>query len=267
MNEIVQSILPYIEALSISIARVLSAFLLIPMFSFKQLKGLPRYAVVVAVALPISVTLIEPLEQRNFGMILLGFIILKEAVIGFLLGFLLALPFMLFQSVGVMIDNQRGALSGGYFAPGVGPDSSMLADLMSKVMVILLIVTGTFPALFSVLIESYLLWPPTEWMPTMADSGYQVHIDSVAGMLYKFVLYAGPIILVLLLIEAGFSILGTYSPQLQVYFMSMPAKSLIAVLILVMYSDTLWQLGGEELENYYNLVLELPKIFIPISTP
>lgn len=267
MEELVHTVLPYVTAISVSIARVLTALMLVPLFSMKLIKGLPRYAVIMAIALPISVTLIDPLEQRSFGLILLGFIMLKEAVLGFVLGFLLAMPFWLFQSVGVMIDNQRGALSGGYFAPGVGPDSSMLADLMSKVLVILLISIGAFPAMFSVLIESYILWPPLEWMPVMADSGYEFLIDSMMRMLYKFVLYAGPVILILLLIEAGFAILGTYSPQLQVYFMSMPAKSLVAVLILVLYSDTLWHVGGEELMRYYDLVLELPKIFIPVSTP
>ena len=135
MEAMVQDVMPYIVAMFVSMARVLAAFLLVPLFSLKLVKGLPRYAVVIAIALPISVTLVEPLEQRNFGLILLGFILLKETVLGFILGFLLALPFALFQSIGVMIDNQRGALSGGYFSAGAGPDSSMLAEVMIKVLV------------------------------------------------------------------------------------------------------------------------------------
>ena len=261
-EDIVQSIFPYITAIVVSMARIVGALFLIPLFSFKVIRGLPRYAVVIAVALPVSVTLVDPLQNRSFNLLLLGFIIFKEVIIGFVIGFLLTLPFLLFQSIGVMIDNQRGALSGGYFSPGVGPDSSMLAELMSKVLVIFLIYVGAFPAMFSVIIESYLLWEPLDWMPSMADSGYEFLISSVQQMLYNFVLYAGPVILVLLLIEAGFAILGTYSPQLQVYFMAMPMKSLIGLFMLVMYSDTLWHVGGKELMKYYDLLLELSKIFL-----
>lgn len=256
----------YLLALALSIARIMAALFILPMFSFKVLRGMPRYAICIAVALPVSVTLVGPMElQGNTG--LLGLMIAKEILIGFILGFLLTLPFWMFQSIGVWIDNQRGALSGGYYAPGVGPDSSMLAEALNRVLVILFITTGAFPAMFGVLVESYLLWPPLQWMPPLADSGYEFIINKFGSMLYGVMMYAGPILLSLLLIEAGFAILGTYSPQLQVYFMAMPVKGLVALIVLIVYSDTLWHLGGIEFSKYYDLLSELPELFVPYSDP
>ena len=266
MQELVHSIFPYVTSIMLAIVRVLATMFLIPIFSFKTIRGLPRYAVAMAVSLPVSVTLVEPLQQANFHFFMLFFIMLKEAVIGFIIGFLMTLPFWMYQSIGAMIDNQRGALSGGYFNPGAGPDSSMLSDVLSRALGILLIAIGAFPALFNVILESYVLWPPLEWMPQIVDSAHEFVIASFQDMLYKFTLYAGPVILILLLIESGFAILGTYSPQLQVYFMAMPVKSIIGTLILVLYFDTLWYVGGEELIRYYDLLLELTNVFIPKST-
>lgn len=257
--------MPFITALSVSIPRILVALFLVPLFSIKLLQGMPRYAIVIAVALPVAMSLVGEVEQRKLGIILLGIILLKEAMVGFIIGFLLAMPFWLFQSVGVMIDNQRGALSGGYFNPGAGPDSSMMADILSKVMVILLITMGAFPALFNVLIETYSLWPALDWTPQFAIEGTDVLISKFGDLVYKFVLYSGPIILVLLLIEAGFAILGAYCPQLQVYFMAMPAKSLVALIVLVMYCSTLWYLAGADLMEYHDLKHQLPQIFVPVS--
>ena len=265
MQDLVELIMPFITAVAVSLPRILVALFLIPVFSLKLLKGMLRYAIVIAVALPVGASLVGEVEQQNFNPVLLGVIMLKEAMVGFVIGYLMAMPFWIFQSVGVMIDNQRGALSGGYFNPGAGPDSSMMADLLVKVLVMLLISMGAFPALFSVLMETYTLWPVLDWTPEFSTGGMDVLIAKFGQLTYKFVLYSGPIILVLLLIEAGFAILGAYTPQLQVYFMAMPAKSLAALIVLVMYCGTLWYLGGNDLLEYHDLRVQLPQIFIPVT--
>ncbi len=264
MNDIVQLIMPYGIAMSVSLPRILAALFLIPLFSIKMLKGMLRYAIVIAIAIPVAISLVDDVQERNFGVLVLVFISMKEAMVGFIIGFLLAMPFWIFQSVGVMIDNQRGALSGGYFSPDAGPDSSMLADVFTKVLVILLISMGAFPALFGVVIETYLLWPVLEWTPQFSVDGMEVLISKFGMLVYKFLLYSGPVVLVLLLIEAGFAILGAYCPQLQVYFMAMPGKSLGALLVLSLYFSTLWHLGGAELMEYHDLKSQLPTIFVPI---
>ena len=265
MFDIVELIMPYITALAVSMPRILVALFLVPLFSIQLLKGMLRYAIILAIALPVSVAQVSSIQNSQLDPLLLGFIMLKEAMVGFVIGFLLAIPFWIFQSVGVMIDNQRGALSGGYFAPGVGPDSSMMADLLVKVMVMLLITMGAFPALFSVLWETYTLWPILEWTPEFSLTGADFLIKKFGDLVYKFVLYSGPIVLVLLLIEAGFAILGAYTPQLQVYFMAMPAKSLVALIVFLMYCGNLWHIAGQDLLEYHDLKFQLPQIFKPIN--
>lgn len=265
MEDTVELIMPFITAVAVSLPRILVALFLVPLFSLKLLKGMLRYSIVIAIALPVGASLVTEVGQRDLNPLMLGIIMLKESMVGFVIGYLLAMPFWIFQSVGVMIDNQRGALSGGYFNPGAGPDSSMMADLLVKVLVMLLITMGAFPALFSVLIETYTLWPVLDWTPQFSVDGMDVLIQKFGQLVYKFVLYSGPIVLVLLLIEAGFAILGTYCPQLQVYFMAMPAKSLVALMVLVMYCGTLWYLGGADLLEYHDLRVQLPQIFIPVT--
>lgn len=265
MIEIVELIMPYITALAVSMPRILVALFLVPLFSVQLFKGMLRYAIIVALAIPVAVSLTSEIENSQLNALLLGFIMLKESMVGFIIGFLLAIPFWIFQSIGVMIDNQRGALSGGYFAPGVGPDSSMMADILVKVVVILLISMGAFPALFNVLWETYTLWPVLEWTPEFSQEGVNVLIEKFGELVYKFVLYSGPIILVLLLIEAGFAILGAYTPQLQVYFMAMPAKSLVALIVFLLYAGNLWHIAGGDFLEYHDLKYLLPKIFVPFN--
>jgi type III secretion protein T len=253
--------------IGICIPRTMLAITFIPLFSFSEIKGGLKTAIVIAVSLPISVSTVINIDLNQFNYASIPLLIIKESMIGFLIGYLMAIPFWIFQSVGAMIDNQRGALSAGYNNPASGPDASMLGDLLNKVVVLLFMEFGLFAVMFTVIIESYSIWKPLEAMPAFYPNSYEYFIDKFNGLATKFVLYAGPVILVLLLVEAAFAILGTYSPQLQVYFMAMPAKALFAILILFLYFSHLSEFIVKEGEFYHDLKKELKIIFIKPKPP
>jgi type III secretion protein T len=253
--------------IGICIPRTMLALTFIPLFSFSEIKGGLKIAIVIAVTLPISVSTMVAIDLTHFNYVSLPFLIIKETMIGFLIGYLMAIPFWIFQSVGAMIDNQRGALSAGYNNPASGPDASMLGDLLNKVVVLLFMEFGLFAVMFTVIIESYSVWKPLDSMPAFYPNSYEYFIGKFSGLAEKFVLYAGPVVLVLLLVEAAFAILGTYSPQLQVYFMAMPAKALFAILILCLYFSNLSEFIVKEGELYHDLKKELKIIFVKPKPP
>lgn len=263
MLAFVDIIQPFFVALAVAIPRLLAALFLVPIFSIKLMKGMVRYSIVIALALPVAFPLMQEIQLRDIGLLSLAFIMLKEALIGFVIGFFLAMPFWIFKSVGVMIDQQRGALSGEYFNPSGEHDDSMLGSALVNSLGMVLIALGYFPGFFSVVIETYQLWPTLDWSPKIADGAIDIFIEHIALFAYKFVLYAGPIVLILLLVEGAFAVLGAYAPQLQVYFIAMPAKALAALAVLVVYAGTLWHLGASEFMEYQNLKMLLPGIFRP----
>ena len=56
------------------------------------------------------------------------------------------------------------------------------------------------------------------------------------------VLYAAPFIALLLIVEFAIALLSLYSPQLQVFVLSMPAKSLAGLCFLIIYLPQLQDL-------------------------
>ncbi len=73
-----------------------------------------------ALALFIAPGIKEQIDVLEPTMMALAGLVLKELMIGTLLGLLLALPFWLYESVGALFDNQRGALMGGQINPSWG---------------------------------------------------------------------------------------------------------------------------------------------------
>lgn len=252
----------WIVGFVLSIVRILVILLFVPLFEFKQVKAiLIKVAISFGLGLPVFVAINEQLYEKELPFSFLSLVILKEVAIGLVIGYIVAIPFWIFQSTGALIDNQRGALSAGYHNPASGPDASMLGDLFKKLVVLVMLYAGIFPELFKFIYFSHQLWPALDKMPAFHHMAWFEIVQFFNLMIKQFVLYAGPVVLILLLVEAAFAILGAYSPQLQVYFMAMPAKSLMALFIVVLYLSHL--LGAMEMEAsyYFDLINIFNKIF------
>ncbi len=248
MGMLISETLGFVLAFILMLPRMLIAFLFIPLFSFSQIPKVLRTAIVIGIVLPISTLISSQLDVASVQRVYFVYLIVKEAAIGLIIGLVMATPFWVFQSMGALIDNQRGALAAGYLNPASGPDASMLGDLLSKALVIYFIEFGVFALIISISLDTFSVWLPTELLPEFSSDGGSIMASIFNSIAVKFMLYAGPVVLILLLIEAAFAIMGAYSPQMQVYFMAMPAKSLVALMILYVYLNFIDVLVAREVE-------------------
>lgn len=245
-------------ALTIGMARLYPCLFLIPAFAFTELKGMLRHAIVLALSLMAMPGIRHVLQGQQLDWLDLTALMIKESAIGLLLGVLLAMPFWLFEAIGCLFDNQRGALIGGQINPALGDNTSELGHMLKQVMILLMVMGGGYASLTQIMWDSYLVWPATQWAPLTGAEGFEVFLTLVASTLRYMVLYAAPLVGLLLLIEFGMAILSLYSPQLQVSTLAMPAKSLIGLLFLVIYLPMLMSLGEGRLAELSDMRHLLP---------
>ena len=227
--------LEYLPSLVIGMARIYPCGILVAAFCFQHIRGMPRHTLVMVLALMPAPGIYAALAGQDYSAILLGALVLKEVALGVLLGVLLAMPFWMFESVGALLDNQRGALAGGQLNPSLGPDATPIGHLFKQLAIFLLMVSLGLGTLTQVIWDSYLIWPPTAWFPLPAANGMSVFIDLLGDTFTHMLLYAAPFIAVLLLLEFGIALLGVYSQQLQVSTLAPPVKSLAGIGFLLLY--------------------------------
>lgn len=227
--------LEFLPSLLISMARIYPCMFLVPAFCFQHVRGMTRHTVVMVVALFPTPGIHAALMGKDYSALMLGGLVFKEMALGFLLGVLLFMPFWMVESVGALLDNQRGALAGGQLNPSLGPDATPVGHLFKQLAIFLLMVSLGLGALTQVIWDSYLIWPPTVWFPLPAANGFSVFIGLLGDTFMHMMLYAAPFIAVLLLLEFGIALLGVYSQQLQVSTLAPPVKSLAGIGILLLY--------------------------------
>ncbi|UOB24759.1 type III secretion system export apparatus subunit SctT [Pseudomonas orientalis] len=232
----------FLPSLLIAMARIYPCAFLVPAFCFQHLKGMTRHIIVVVLAMIPAPGIYAALKGQEYSDLMISGLVFKEAALGLLLGTLLLMPFWMFESVGALLDNQRGALAGGQLNPSLGPDATPVGHLFKQLVIFLLVEVLGLAALTQIIWDSYLVWPPTAWLPLAAVNGFAVFLGLLNDTLTHMMLYAAPFIAVLLLLEFGIALLGLYAQQLQVSTLAPPGKSLLGLIILILYFPLLQDL-------------------------
>lgn len=219
-------------------ARLMPLFLMLPLMNRSMVPRTISLGLVAGLGLLVVPTL-PAVDQLPVGAPLL-WLLLKEAVVGLVLGFLAAIPFWVFDVMGFVIDNQRGASMAATVNPLTGHDSSPLGMLFSFAFLTFFFVAGGFQVLLSMVYESYRLWPPLSFWPQPTDDLAQLLMSQINRLMLLGLLLAAPAMVAMLLSEVGLALVSRFAPQLQVFFLAMPVKSGVALFVLIIYVPTLF---------------------------
>ena len=238
--------MPYIEfhrwilAAVLAMARIGGAFAICPALTESMVPGVARRAAVLGlscVAIPFIKTGMPPGEPNMW---LFGLLALKEALIGWLIGFFTAIPFWVAENIGNFIDNQRGATMGEVYSPLSGMQDSTTGIFFTQLVSTVFFVSGAVLLMLGALYKSYALWPvfPADagqhFVSFTPNAPVQV-LGTLDGMLKTTVVIAAPVIIVMFLATIGLGLVNRTAPQLNVFFLSMPVKSALGIAMLIVY--------------------------------
>ena len=228
--------------------RLLAVLMILPVFSGQILTGITRAGIAVSLTLFIYPIVASGAPQiEELGAVVAGAILLKELVIGLLIGFSVAAIFWAIESVGFVIDNQRGASMASSMDPMTGTQTSPLGVLFTQAFIALFFVGGGFLALLGALYESYLFWPVFSYYPNLNLAGADHFLGVLDMVVMLTVLLAAPVALAMFLSEYGLGLISRFAPQLNVFFLAMPVKSAVGMLFLVFYLGVVLRFFGDEM--------------------
>ncbi|WP_281557437.1 type III secretion system export apparatus subunit SctT [Thalassomonas sp. RHCl1] len=220
--------------------RILAAFAILPFFSKAMLGGrLTRNGVAFSLSLLVLPLVMGQKAQADLTGFFAVFVIFKEIFIGLLLGFLATVPFWAVESVGLLIDNQRGASMASAMNPMSGSQASPLGIILVQVCVTLFFVGGSFLLFLGAVYNSFAVWPIFEMIPRIKLDNARFFLEQLDYIFSFMVLFAGPVVIAMFFAEFGLGLISRFAPQLNVFFLAMPVKSAVAVLVLIIYMQLL----------------------------
>jgi len=247
-------------AYGLGLPRLMACFAVLPIFSRQVLGGtLFRNGLVMSLGLfifPITAAHIEPGSALIEAQTII-FIMFKEAILGLFIGFIAAIPFWAIEASGFFIDNQRGATLASTINPALGSQTTPTGILLTQALITLFFVGGSMLGFMAMLFQSFITWPVVTFFPGFNQSFAYFFYGQMALMLTLCVLMAAPVIIAMFIAEFGLALISRFAPQLNVFILALPIKSVIASAILVVYAGTLLTHFDRELIKLINIPLTL----------
>lgn len=221
----------------LSLPRIALAFLFLPFLSRAVMGGIvTRNGVTASLALFLFPIVVDDFPAKeDWETFSITVLLIKEAIIGLMLGLCIAVLFWAIEAVGFFIDNQRGSTMASSMNPMSGEQTSTLGILLSQAMTTVFFVSGLFLVFMASIYTSYQMWPLFSYYPTFGPGLVTFFLNQMDLFMYLTVVMASPVIIAMFFAEFSLAMVGRFAPQMDVFFLSLPIKSAIAMAMLSIY--------------------------------
>lgn len=260
--EVSQSPQTFLVLVGLGFARMVSFFSIVPFFGGQAVPGRVKVATAMAIVIILYPSLAAALpenQQLNFGPV--GFIALlaKEVFVGFTLGFIAMLIFEAIQVAGRIVDFQRGSTMGELYAPQIQSRVSELGQFKLQFAIVLFIAIGAHRFFIEAMLKSYdyipaLTYPKFQPItPDTVPPNVELMAQITAAVISIGLQLAAPALVALLLTDLFFGIINRVAPQVNVFFLSMPVKMIVGLVIIMIALPTL----GKVMINYFDTAFKM----------
>lgn len=245
--------------------RITAFFVVVPVFSSQGVPTTFKIGISFIVALVVfSANGTGITIPQDFSYILL---IMREVLIGLLLGFIGYLMFMAIQTAGSFIDIQIGFGIANVIDPMTGTSAPILGNFKYMIALLMFLSMNGHHHLLDAIVYSY------KWIPMNNDLFLRMVDGSLSEFLVRtfaqsFVLafqMSAPLVTALFLTDVGLAFLARTAPQYNVFVIGVPLKIIIGIALLLVLMpglavlfQNLFEIMFESMENLLGLMGKKP---------
>lgn len=211
--------------------RIIALLTIVPIFSDKNVPEIAKAGL--AFIISIIVVYSNPLMEINYNASIMsyGFLVVKEIIVGLIIGFVVYMMFQVFFFVGQLVSMASGLSMSNMFDPTIGQQVPTLGVLYNYVASALFLVTNGHHIIFRALIHSYLLIPIGEGQ---VNEGI---IDQLITMLNSYFIIslkiAAPIMVTMFILDFALGILARTAPQMNMFVIGFPVKIMVSLIMIL----------------------------------
>lgn len=220
----------------LSLGRLLPIMVLAPFFAARQLPTPVKIMFSISllvILLPQNIFALN--AELNLNMHVVGLFI-KEVAIGFILGFIAAIPFYIAQASGSLIDHIRGSASLQVSDPTTQTQTGPIGILYNYVLIVVFFAIGGPLMFIDAIASSFQLLPINKLLSPFffqADIPFwKTMIGMISHLMRLAVQLGAPSLIGILMAEMFLGIANRLAPQVQIVFLGISLKSFVGLALL-----------------------------------
>ncbi|WP_156855441.1 flagellar biosynthetic protein FliR [Oceanobacillus sp. AG] len=235
--------------------RLLSFFIVIPLFSYRTIPMPFRIGFSFFLALILFQTIDTSILTLDHTYI---FLVVKEALVGLLIGLIAFIIVSALQVAGGFVDFQMGFAIANVVDPQTGAQSPLTGQYFYMIALLFLLAVDGHHLIIDGIFTSYEFVPIDAYLPLHEESIAEFIIQAFNYMFIIAFQMAIPIVGTLFLVDIALGIIARTVPQLNVFVVGLPLKifvSFMAILIfLALFMTAVENLFGTMLQTMRQLL-------------
>lgn len=224
-------LLPEFPALLLIFVRVTSFFLMMPLFSYRSIPTMQK----IGFSFFLTWIIFYSIDTQAFeinGMYYL--LIIKEALVGLMIGFIAYLILSAVQIAGGFIDFQMGFAIANVIDPQTGAQSPLIGQYLYTIALLFLLSVNGHHLLIDGVYYSYQFIPLDQpWIPFGNETMIEYVIYSFNKMFIIAFQMAVPVVGSLFIVDVALGIVARTVPQLNVFVVGLPIKIAVSFIVLL----------------------------------
>lgn len=161
----------------------------------------------------------------------IGILFFGELAVGAFIGLAVRMVMAALQIAGTIISYQASLAMAQSFDPTAGAQGALIGNFLSVLGVAVIFAMDIHHLAIMAMHDSYMLFPPGEWLPV--GDVLQVVVRGMAETFKLGINLAAPFLVFGIVFNMGMGLLNRLMPQVQIFFIAMPANVAIALAILM----------------------------------
>lgn len=237
----------HIDILFAVFCRIFFAIIVLPIFTEKGVPLIIKGGIPLVLSMMIFPTLNLEIVSFQDNVLQYSMLLLKECLVGLILGFGTSIFFNTYYFFGFLISMQGGIAMSNVFDPSSDSQVTLLGKLYTLIFTTVFITTGGLNWFIQSICQTYKVIPVGE-----AYFSGEIVFSFVKIFITFFTLsfkLATPIIGILLIIDCGLGILARTVPQMNMFVVGIPLKILVLLGLLFLTVSLLPSYNSEIILN------------------
>ncbi|OZI11550.1 flagellar biosynthetic protein FliR [Bacillaceae bacterium SAS-127] len=224
-------LLPKLSVFLLIVVRVSAFFVTMPLFSYRTIPAMHRIGFALVLSWMMYYTLDVPSLEINGEYFIL---IIKEALVGLLIGLVAYMILAAIQIAGGFIDFQMGFAIANVIDPQTGVQSPLIGQYLYMFSLLLLLAVNGHHLILDGIFYSYQFIPIDQVSLSFGNGQLVDYVSRAFNSMFMIAFQmAMPVVACLFLVDVALGIVARTVPQLNIFVVGFPIKIAVAFIVLM----------------------------------
>ena len=198
-----------------------------------------------------------PMPNLNYNPTLISFtvVIIKECIIGIIIGFGVRIFFQVYNFVGTLLGTQGGLGMSMMFDPTTSEQVPIIGKFYGLGFSVVFLISGGYHWFIKTVVESFKTIPINQvvFRPNLVGA----MVEAVSNYWLISFKLAIPVLAVLFVVDCGLGVLARAVPQMNMFVIGLPLKMIILFMLLIFTIGLIPAFNNIIIDNMVNTIMNM----------